>query len=202
MARFKFPLVKGGGFFGSGAWMPLVHKNGVTTRDGGEEGGGGGGDASPIVGQGQVGYMIVGAGGDASPIVGQGQVGYMVVGQEAASYTVSISLTNPRNAGYFMICEIYELSAPEYEDVFNYVVGNIGQITSATGSTTITSCPRYFLVAPISTEGANVLVPSSGCSTTGGAEYVNPQSGSSWSYAIFEVTGDGTATVDSANYNF
>ena len=143
-----------------------------------------------------------GGGGDASPLVGTGKVGYMVVGQEAASYTVSISLTNPKNAGYFMICEIYELSAPEYEDVFNYVVGNIGQITSATGSTTITNCPRYFLVAPISIEGANVLVPSSGCSTTGGAEYVIPQFGSSWSYAIFEVAGDGTATVDSANYNF
>ena len=143
-----------------------------------------------------------GGGGDASPIVGTGKVGYMVVGQEAASYTVSISLTNPKNAGYFMICEIYELSAPEYEDVFNYVVGNIGQITSATGSTMITNCPRYFLVAPISTEGSNVLVPSSGCSATGGAEYVIPQSGSSWSYAIFEVVVDGTATVDSANDNF
>ena len=141
-----------------------------------------------------------GGGGDASPIVGQGQVGYMVVGQEAASYTVSISLTNPRNAGYFMTCVIYELSAPEYEDVFNYVVGNIGQITSATGSTTITNCPRYFLVAPINTEGANVLVPSSGCSGTGGAAYVTPPTETSWPYAIYAVTGDGTATIDNVDY--
>lgn len=173
MARFKFPLVKGGGFYGSNAWVPLVHKNGVTTRDGGEEGGGGGSDASPIVGQGQVGYMVVGARG--------------------TSYTVGVSLTNPRYPEDFASCIIYGLNGTSYEDKG----AQIGQIASPTGNTTVVVSSAGIVVEFTGQEGAP-HIPVNACTITGDITMLPNYA----DYAMFTVSSDGSITIDGVNYDF
>ena len=142
-----------------------------------------------------------GGGGDASPIVGTGKVGSMRVAAGGSSHTVTVTLTNPRDSGYFSICEIFATDSPNYEDVAQIGL-KIGEITQASGSATLGNCPSYFAVFPEGTPGAVVMVPSSGCSGSGGVAYVTPPSGSSWDFAIFEATGDGAAILSGVDYDF
>lgn len=142
-----------------------------------------------------------GGGGDASPIVGTGKVGSMRVGQETGGHTVTVSLTSPQDSAHFALCEIFAMDSPNYEDT-EHVGLKIGEITQASGNVTMEDCPHYFAVFPQGTPPSVVMVPSSGCSGSGGVAYITPPSGSSWDFAIFEATGDGTAILSGVDYDF
>lgn len=104
-------------------------------------------------------------------------------------YTVTVSLTNPRNSGLFSGCVIKSCSS-EYDADGT----EIGTITSATGSTTVnvTTERIYVEIKGGSTAGGNVT-------TTGNIEgYGNAE------YPIVEwfvISGNGTITFDNVNYD-
>lgn len=133
-----------------------------------------------------------GSGGDSSPIVGQGQVGYMLVGA-GTSYTVGISLTNPRYPEDFVSCIIYALNGTTYADKG----GQIGQIGSPTGNATVTVSSSGIVVEFTGQKGSP-HIPENACTITGDITMLPDHS----NFAMFTVSSDGSITIDGVNYDF
>lgn len=133
-----------------------------------------------------------GGGGDASPIVGTGKVGYMVVGA-GTSYTVAISLTNPRYPEDFASCIIYGLNGSSYADKG----AQIGQIASPNGNATVTVSSSGIVVEFTGQEGAP-HIPANACTITGDITMLPDYS----NFVMFTVSSDGSITIDGVNYDF
>lgn len=113
-------------------------------------------------------------------------------GEGSSTYSVTISLTNPRNPGEFSSCNIYEALSGNTWDGGNYLDG----IVKPTGAKTVQlSSSVYGVLCEIN--GMSVYIPTSGITTTGGVRFVTRDGG----MVVFEVTGDGTATLDSIDYD-
>lgn len=111
-----------------------------------------------------------------------------------SNYTVTISLTNPVNAGEFSSCNIVEQNTSTIGDSGNL----LASITSASGSETVTVSASIYglLVVP---NGMSVSVKTSGFSCTGGASYDKSDNMGGF---IFAVTGNGTITMDGIDYDY
>lgn len=111
----------------------------------------------------------------------------------SSSRTVTISLTNPKHSSEFISCDIYATN-----DGITYVRG-LGGIASPTGSTDVTLAGADFGIIVNFSSGASMYIPPNGISVTGGVTmYLPPQS----NYVSFEVTGDGTVTLNNVDYDF
>lgn len=109
-------------------------------------------------------------------------------GDVPSGYTVTVSLTNPRNSSEFEDWTISE-SPTGLGDWTQ-----IGTITSATGSETVTVTERYILVATTASNSAGGdYTASGGILYIGYDEYPMRYT--------FEVTGNGTITIDNVNYD-
>lgn len=107
----------------------------------------------------------------------------------SVGYTVTVSLTNPRNSSEF---EDWTISESPTDNPPTWT--QIGTITSATGSETVTVTERYILVATTASYSASgTEAHSGGIIYIGWSEY--PQE------FTFEVTGNGTITIDNVNYD-
>lgn len=108
-----------------------------------------------------------------------------------AGYTVTVSLTNPVNSYGFSGCYIYELLSSDPHDAGE----QIGSITSANGSTQISlpSSAYGILVMP---EGYSISDGTA--SGDGGVSYI---SGMAAFGVVFQVTDNGTATIDGINWD-
>lgn len=107
------------------------------------------------------------------------------------AYNVTISLTNPVNASYFNNCTIYKaLSSDNFDNL-----DKIGEIESASGSTVVTISDFFGLNVYL--DGMSVGNPTISC--TGGVSYI----GNDFNYGtwLFQVTGDGTITLDGIDYD-
>lgn len=133
-----------------------------------------------------------GVGGDASPIVGTGKVGSMRVAAGGSSHTVTVTLTNPRDAAEFVSCIIYALNGTTYEDKG----AQIGQIASPTGSATVDVSSAGMLVE---FEGNGAPHISQGACTITGDITLLPNYAN---YAMFTVSGDGSITIDGVDYDW
>ncbi len=109
------------------------------------------------------------------------------------NYTVTVSLTNPVNPGEFSSCTIQDLITYD-----SYETGDfIGSISSANGSTSVESNSSSFGIlvtldgASISTWGAQVIC-------TGG---VSLEENDGYGSLYFNVTGNGTITIDGVDYD-
>ena len=111
-----------------------------------------------------------------------------------SNYTVTVSLTNPVNAGEFSSCNIVEQNTSTIGDAGNL----LASITSASGSETVTISASIYglLVVP---NGMSVSVKTSGFSCTGGASYDKSDNMGGF---IFAVTGNGTITMDGIDYDY
>lgn len=134
-------------------------------------------------------------GGTSAPLVyPQGFIDAIMAlpGGGSNDYTVTISLTNPVNGGYFDYCNINE--ANNSTDYFN--MNKLGEITSPTGSVTITVDQNlYGICIEAVGNGSYQYYDSSNVSCTGGATIANVAVN-----AIIAITGDGTVTIDGINW--
>lgn len=108
----------------------------------------------------------------------------------SSGYTVTVNLTNPSSPGSFRRCEIFTaLSASVFD------TGEIlGNISSAAGSTTVT-VPTSVYGIVVNANGTSVAMGT--CTGTDGVSFVTYEG----DYALFQVTGDGTATLDGIEYD-
>lgn len=112
-------------------------------------------------------------------------------GGGGGTYTVTISLTNPRNSDGFSSFSIYEQLSADYMDVGE----NLGHITSPTGSTQVSVSSSIYGIA---TYAYGWSVESGTANCTGGVTFA----GSDYAgYDYFEVVGDGTITIDGIDYD-
>lgn len=109
-----------------------------------------------------------------------------------SGYTVTVSLTNPINASDFYSFEIYEANnSTDYNNM-----NKLGEITSPTGSTTITvDTNLYGICLYAEGVGGYQYYSASNISCTGGATLANKAIN-----AVIAVTGDGTVTIDGINW--
>ena len=109
-----------------------------------------------------------------------------------SGYTVTVSLTNPVNASRFYSFEINEANnSTDYNNM-----NKLGEITSPTGSTTITvDTNLYGICLSALGVGAYQYYSASNISCTGGATLANKAIN-----AVIAVTGDGTVTIDGINW--
>lgn len=107
------------------------------------------------------------------------------------AYNVTVSLTNPVNASYFQSCTIYK--ALTNSDFGN--LDKIGEIESASGSTVVAISDFFGLNVYL--QGMSVGEPTISC--TGGVSYI----GNNYTYGtwLFQVTGDGTITLDGIDWD-
>jgi hypothetical protein len=109
-----------------------------------------------------------------------------------SSYTVMVSLTNPINPSRFAYCDISEqYSAADRDAGFM-----LGRIQSASGSTSVTvPTSLYGVFIEIASDYGSSFY-SDNISVTGGVSYIG------WDGigAKFEVTGNGTITIDGVEY--
>lgn len=113
-------------------------------------------------------------------------------GGGGGTYTVTISLTNPRNSEGFSSFSIYEQLSADYMDVGE----NLGHITSPTGSTQVSVSSSIYGIA---TYAYGWSVESGTANCTGGVTFA----GSDYAgYDYFEVVGDGTITIDGIDYDY
>lgn len=113
-------------------------------------------------------------------------------GDVPSGYTVTVSLTNPVNASDFGYCKIYEAtSGTPYSSLVQ-----IGEITSATGSTSVSVSTDLYGIA-IELYSDYVYGDASMISCTGGASYTT---GNTSSQYVVAVTGDGTVTLNGINW--
>lgn len=107
----------------------------------------------------------------------------------SSGYTVTVSLTNPRNASYFSGCVIKSCS---YE--YDVDGAEIGTITSATGSTevTVTTEHIYVEIKGSNTAGANITITGN-IEEYGYGEYPI--------MVWYVISGNGTITFDNVNYD-
>lgn len=111
----------------------------------------------------------------------------------SSGYTVTVSLTNPVNPSEFSYCNVYEQLSSTRNDIGDL----LGKISSPTGSITI-SVPTGIFGVNVEPSGMSVSVPLSGISCTGDVSYYNQDLLGGF---IFEVTGDGTITMDGIDYD-
>lgn len=108
-------------------------------------------------------------------------------------YTVTVSLTNPVNPSEFSYCNVQEqLSSAEGDGG-----GNLGEISSPTGSITV-SVPTGIFGVNVTPNGISISVPRSGISCTGDVSYYGADHIGGF---MFEVTGNGTITFDGIDYD-
>ena len=135
-------------------------------------------------------------GGTSAPLVyPQGFIDAIMAlpgGGGSSNYTVTVSLTNPRNSSQFVSCDIYEALSNDEWGAGEY----LDAIISADGTKTIRLSSSVYGLN-INVHGTSVSIPTSGISTTGGVTFKQVDG----EIVIFEVTGDGTITLDSIDYN-
>ena len=106
-----------------------------------------------------------------------------------SGYTVTVSLTHPVNESYFTGCTIKDCA-------YDYDTGGaqIVSISSPTGSTEFTVTTQYIYIVFGGDSSANAAI-----STTGGISYYGygEYPVASW----FEITDDGTITIDHIDYD-
>ena len=108
-----------------------------------------------------------------------------------AGYTVTVSLTNPVNSSAFQDCTIFEQNSANYYDVG----ATIGTISSPSGSTQV-SVPGSLYGIAVILQGISVYSPNASC-TGGVTEIGNDSTGVLW----YQVTGDGTITINGVDYS-
>lgn len=113
-------------------------------------------------------------------------------GGGSSNYTVTVSLTNPRNGSKFSGCNIMEALSNDPWDTGAY----LDTIISANGTKTIQLSSSVYGLN-ITAHGTSVSIPTSGISTTGGVTFKQVDG----EIVIVEVTGDGTVTLDSVDYD-
>lgn len=112
-----------------------------------------------------------------------------------SGYTVTVSLTNPLSPELFISCRIVNLTSSNEPWIDINEEAEIGSIDSATGSTTVLTDPSCFGIAAV---WYGNWGPGGGTITcTGGVTY----SGGESEWSKFEVEGDGTITIDGADYD-
>lgn len=112
---------------------------------------------------------------------------YVLEEEAVATATVTISLTNPSYKNYFYVCNIYD----DYEGT-----NKIGEITSATGSTSVQTSTGKLCVRV----GANGVIAVGTATTSGGVTADGVDEDMSMADFKFLVTSDGTITVDGISY--
>ena len=110
------------------------------------------------------------------------------------SNVVTISLTNPNHASDFGSCTIYGLDADDPSSNPT----QIGVINSPTGSTTVYTNQPYILVHVTGT-GVSMPYNTTSMITSGGVNWDTKIWGTG--NAIFEVTSNGTITINGINYD-
>lgn len=113
-------------------------------------------------------------------------------GDVPSGYTVTVSLTNPSNPSEFNACEIHLMSTP---DDFSSI-DPIQTINSPTGNATVT-VPNSAYGIFLFFIGTSVSVYSASITVTGGVQYSIHE----YDTVAFEVTGDGTITLDGVDYD-
>ncbi len=117
----------------------------------------------------------------------------------SSGYTVNISLTNPRYPTYFVSCEVFEASSASYSAKGS----KIGEITSATGSTSVSTQASGLIVELTST--TSVYAYSNSVTYSGGVSYSRTDDNhpAYYIYAfVFGVSASGSITIDSFNYDY
>lgn len=110
----------------------------------------------------------------------------------SSGYTVTVSLTNPVNSSAFSRCSIYEALSNDPHDTGTH----IANINSPTGTATINVSSSIYGIAVVF-EGLSV--DGGSASGTGGVSY---STGDIYDAFVFQVTGDGTATIDGVDYDY
>lgn len=113
-------------------------------------------------------------------------------GGGSSNYTVTVSLTNPRNRSEFSSCDIFEALSNDQWDTG----AHLDNIISADGTKTILLSSSVYGLN-ITAHGASVSIPTSGISTTGGVTLKKVEG----EIVIVEVTGNGTITMDGIDYD-
>ena len=113
-------------------------------------------------------------------------------GGGSSNYTVTVSLTNPLNSSEFDCCYIFEALSNDPWDTGE----QLDVIISAVGTKTIQLSSSVYGLN-INAHGTSVSIPTSGISTTGGVTLKQVVG----EIVIVEVTGDGTITLDSIDYD-
>lgn len=113
-------------------------------------------------------------------------------GGGSSNYTVTVSLTNPLNRSEFSSCVIFEALSNDPWDTGK----QLDVIISADGTKTIQLSSSVYGLN-IKAHGTSVSIPTSGISTTGGVTLKQVDG----EIVIVEVTGDGTITLDSIDYD-
>ena len=113
-------------------------------------------------------------------------------GGGSSNYTVTVSLTNPLNRSEFDGCTIFEALSNDPWDAGK----QLDAIISADGTKTIQLSSSVYGLN-ITAHGTSVSIPTSGISTTGGVTLKQVAG----EIVIVEVTGDGTITLDSIDYD-
>lgn len=112
--------------------------------------------------------------------------------QPSSGYTVTVSLTNPINPSRFYYCDISE----QYSAADGDAGYSLGRIESASGSTSVTvPASLYGVFIDIQGDYGSSFY-SNNISVTGGVSYIGWDNG-----AKFEVTGNGTITIDNVEYD-
>lgn len=111
-----------------------------------------------------------------------------------SSYSVTVSLTNPVSERYFQSCEIYG-----YDTTTGKTGTRLGVINSPTGRTTVEYDPSLHEKLAINFSSKwGTSYGSSNITCTGGVSYYGRDT---MTYDVFNVTGDGTITIDGVDYS-
>lgn len=117
-------------------------------------------------------------------------------GDVPSGYTVTVSLTNPVNSSEFTSCTIYDLTTYDSGDPWSGQGSQIGSISSASGSTSVDSYPTSYGIE-VYLNGSSVYAYNNPV-CTGGVSFAYMDSVGSF---FFQVTGNGTITIDGVNYD-
>ena len=107
-------------------------------------------------------------------------------------YTVEVSLTNPAHAEHFSHCTIDTALSNDLRGDSGEV---LGQIDSPSSSTTVTVPPSAYGII-VNVDGVSTSLGTT--SATGGVTYITDDG---YGATLFQVTGDGTATLDGIDYD-
>ncbi len=111
----------------------------------------------------------------------------------SSGYTVTVSLTNPVNASEFYHCYVYEAVSSDPTDPDNVY---LGEINSPTGSGTYNVTPTAYGIA-VRIQGSSPFYDTSNITCTGGVSIGTTDIPD----CSFEVTADGTITIDGIDYD-
>lgn len=116
---------------------------------------------------------------------------------DTTTYTITVSLTNPVNASEFSDCSISELLSADMNHGITYDTGILlGSIESPTGSTTVTLSGGKYGIEVVC-DGMSIGSDNCEITCTGGVTCVLKNGGT----FLYEVTGDGTITIDGLDYD-